>query len=202
MKIEAGKSYRSRDGDKYVRPACNDYGQDVYLWALWGPDGRRRSFFEDGQYANGNGEEHGFDLVAEWQDIDEAREGGAYAKTPIAALSPADIAVAALVQAVTPVRVSILNEGAKLTDGGRDVEYGPPAINLACAGELKAVIRKYMRRDIAPGELEAIDQVCTKLGRVATGLQPKRDTYVDGATYFAIAGEIALASVDASVSEL
>lgn len=91
-----------------------------------------------------------------------------------------------------PVRVDILHEGAMLTNGNRDVEYGPPAINLAAAGELKAVFRKHLRREISPGEMEAIDQVLTKIGRVATGRNPKRDTYVDGATYFAIAGEIAL----------
>jgi hypothetical protein len=91
-----------------------------------------------------------------------------------------------------PVRVDILHEGAMLTNGNRDKEYGPPAINLAAAGELKACFRKHLRREISAGELEAIDQVLTKIGRVATGLSPKRDTYVDGATYFAIAGEIAL----------
>lgn len=98
----------------------------------------------------------------------------------------------AIAGASTPVRVEILNEGAKLTHGNRDKEYGPPAINLAAAGELKAVFRRHLRRNITAGELEAIDQVLTKVGRVATGLDPKRDTYVDGATYFAIAGEIAL----------
>ncbi len=91
-----------------------------------------------------------------------------------------------------PVRVELLLEGAALTNGDRDADYGPPAINLACAGELKAVMRKHMRRDISPAEMEALDQVCTKLGRVLTGPKPKRDTYVDGATYFSIAGEIAL----------
>jgi len=93
-----------------------------------------------------------------------------------------------------PLRVDILHEGAMLTNGDRDKEYGPPQINLAAAGELKACFRRHLRRDISAGELEAIDQVLTKIGRVATGLHPKRDTYVDGATYFAIAGEIALSS--------
>ncbi len=94
----------------------------------------------------------------------------------------------------TPRRVQILNEGATLTNGDRDKEYGPPGVNLAAAGELKAVFRKHLCREISAGELEAIDQVLTKVGRVATGQQPKRDTYVEGATYFAIAGEIALLS--------
>lgn len=91
-----------------------------------------------------------------------------------------------------PMRVQILEEGARLTNGNRNVSYGSPKVNLAAAGELKAVFRKHMIRDISPGELEAIDMVLTKLGRAATGAAPVRDTYVDGATYFAIAGEIAL----------
>lgn len=98
----------------------------------------------------------------------------------------------AIVAATVPERVRILQEGAMLTHGNRDKEYGPPAINLEAAGELKLVFRKHLRRAISAAELEAIDQVLTKLGRVATGLDPKRDTYVDGATYFAIAGEIAM----------
>jgi len=89
------------------------------------------------------------------------------------------------------VRVDILLEAANLTNGDRDLEYGPPAVNLAAAGELKAVFRKHLRRAISPGEMEAIDMVLTKIGRVATGPRTKRDTYVDGAAYFAIAGEIA-----------
>lgn len=96
------------------------------------------------------------------------------------------------VRPVTSVRVSILQEGAKLTSGDRDADYGPPAINMAAAGELKAVFRKHMVRDISAAELEAIDMALTKLGRLATGAA-KRDTYVDCATYIAIAGEIGLA---------
>lgn len=96
------------------------------------------------------------------------------------------------VRVQVPVRVSILNEGATLTNGDRDADYGPPAVNMAAAGELKAVFRKHMRRDISPAELEAIDMALTKLGRLATGIA-KRDTYVDCATYIAIAGEIGLA---------
>lgn len=97
-----------------------------------------------------------------------------------------------LVEETAPIRVQILNEGAALTNGSRDVEYGPPAVNMAAAGELKAVFRKHARRDISQAELEAIDLALTKLGRIATGAAPKRDTYVDCATYIAIAGEIAL----------
>lgn len=92
-----------------------------------------------------------------------------------------------------PTRVQLLHEGAALTFGPRDIEYGPPAINLGAAGEFKQLARKHARRNISPAEWEALDMMITKLGRVLTGA-PKRDTYVDGATYFAIAGEIALDS--------
>jgi hypothetical protein len=90
-----------------------------------------------------------------------------------------------------PERCRILHDGAALTNGDRDDEYGPPGNNMACAGELKAVFRKWCARDISPGELEALDMAMTKLSRLACG-KPKRDTYVDAATYVAIAGEIAL----------
>jgi hypothetical protein len=89
------------------------------------------------------------------------------------------------------IRVSILKEGAALTSGDRDADYGPPAINMAASGALKAAFRAHMCRDIGIAELEAIDMALTKLGRIATG-KVKRDTYVDCATYIAIAGEIAL----------
>lgn len=91
----------------------------------------------------------------------------------------------------TPERVKILNEGARLTSGDRDKEYGPPAVNMACSGALKKALRDHMTREMTPAELEAIDMALTKIGRLATGT-PKRDTYVDAATYLAIAGEIGL----------
>jgi hypothetical protein len=90
-----------------------------------------------------------------------------------------------------PERCRILQDAAQLTFGERDAEYGPPEINMAAAGALKATFRKHMIRDISPAELEAIELCLTKLGRIATGA-PKRDTYVDAAAYIAIAGEIAL----------
>ncbi|MBI2240264.1 MAG: hypothetical protein HYU59_05605 [Magnetospirillum gryphiswaldense] len=89
-----------------------------------------------------------------------------------------------------PVRVAILYEGAKLTAGDRDKEYGDPRINMACAGELKRVVRAHLARAISPEEQEALDMVLTKISRYVTG-SPKRDTFVDGATYFAILGELA-----------
>lgn len=96
---------------------------------------------------------------------------------------------------MTTVREQILAEGAALTAGERDKEYGPPAINMAASGALKAAFREHMVRDISLAELEAIDMALTKLGRLATGAA-KRDTYVDCAAYIAIAGEIGLSLQD------
>lgn len=92
-----------------------------------------------------------------------------------------------------PLRVQYLREGEALTNGDRNAQYGDPLLNFRCAGELKAIIRRYLARPMDPGELEALDMVLTKISRVITG-SPKADTYVDGATYFAIAGECAARS--------
>lgn len=93
-------------------------------------------------------------------------------------------------QTPAPERVLILAEGARLTNGERNVQYGPPAVNLAASAALKQVMREHMVRDISPAELEALDMVLAKIGRIITG-SVKRDNYVDGAAYFAIAGEMA-----------
>jgi hypothetical protein len=94
-----------------------------------------------------------------------------------------------------PERVNILLDGATLTSGGRDASYGDPSVNLSCANLLKRVFWYFQAsspRKMSPAESEAIDQVLSKLGRVATGPVVTRDTYVDGSTYFAIAGEAAI----------
>lgn len=90
----------------------------------------------------------------------------------------------------TPPRVRIMLEGISLTDGKRNVSYGDPMLNLTAAGALKQTMRSHIHRtDLPLGTLEAIDQVLTKVARIITGnFTP--DNYVDGATYFAIGGEI------------
>lgn len=90
-----------------------------------------------------------------------------------------------------PLRVALLNEGIELTANQRESDYGPPVLNFRCVGLLKNTLRDCARRELAPEEWHAIDMVCLKLARVVTG-PPKRDTYVDGAVYFALAGEMAL----------
>lgn len=92
-------------------------------------------------------------------------------------------------------RSEILASASKLSSTMRNQVYGEPSINLACAGELKAVLREYIAlangRHISAGELEALDQVLTKIARCATGKKFNLDNYIDGAAYFAIAGELA-----------
>jgi len=90
------------------------------------------------------------------------------------------------------IRSRLLNEGIDLTNRSRNVTYGEPIVNLTAAGELKQVMRKHIQRtDMPLGVLEALDQVLTKVARIITG-GVVEDNYIDGATYFAIAGEIDL----------
>jgi hypothetical protein len=96
-----------------------------------------------------------------------------------------------------PLRVSILNEGAKLTSGDRDKSYGDPLVNLGLAGQIKDLCRRAQARSMHPAEVEALDQVITKIARCYTGPVVKQDNYVDGATYFAIAGEAATRHLEA-----
>ena len=94
-----------------------------------------------------------------------------------------------MIDATTPPRVQVLEEAAALTNGARDAEYGPPQLNLECAGELKRLVREHLTRCLTPAEEEALDMILTKIARYVTGT-PKRDTCVDGAAYFAILWEV------------
>ena len=94
-----------------------------------------------------------------------------------------------------PDRVLVLEEAASLTSGERDLQYGPPIVNLTASGDLKRTMREHLVRDLSPAELEALDMVLTKIGRIITGPEPKRDNYVDAAAYMAIAWEAAAADL-------
>lgn len=181
IKLEEGKYYRSRDGQKYgpirSRAKAMRYPEATFTFPWDLDDETEHTWRDDGRYLS-TGRYDPRDLIAEWVDepsVEDvlAREHDTEFTDP------------------RPERVRILNDGAVLTNGDRDDEYGPPADNMTCAGELKAVFRKWCKRDISPGELEALDMAMTKLSRLACG-KPKRDTYVDAATYIAIAGEVAL----------
>lgn len=92
-------------------------------------------------------------------------------------------------------RVLVLEEAASLTSGERDLQYGPPIVNLTASGDLKRTMREHLVRDLSPAELEALDMVLTKIGRIITGPEPRRDNYVDAAAYMAIAWEAAAADL-------
>lgn len=195
MIIEEGKYYRSRIGEKigpmYERFTEGPDGQILSLYA-WGSD-TGGTFTPEGKW-DVNKHESPDDLIEEWFDDTLIRQGPVTEQVTATHIAFLEAYEEAATKRAHPVRVQILHEGAALTNGARDAEYGPPGVNMAAAGELKAVFRRHIRRDISQAELEAIDLALTKLGRIATGSKPKRDTYVDCATYVAIAGEIALSS--------
>ena len=95
-----------------------------------------------------------------------------------------------------PARVLVLEEAASLTGGERDLAYGPPITNLSASGDLKDTMRRHLVRNLSSAELEALDMVLTKIGRIITGPLPKRDNYVDAAAYMAIAWEAAQHDMD------
>lgn len=88
-------------------------------------------------------------------------------------------------------RVTLLMEGARITAGDRNKEYGAPIENMTMTGELKAVFFKHVQRPMGVAEREALEMVFTKLGRLGRGAI-KRDTYLDAAVYMAIAYEVAM----------
>ena len=96
------------------------------------------------------------------------------------------------------IRVRYLRKGISLTAGDRDREYGPPFNNLSdCATLFTAYLKaKYGSHVIGSVcfDLTAEDiawlNVLQKIARTFSG-NPKPDTYIDAATYEAIAGECA-----------
>jgi hypothetical protein len=100
-----------------------------------------------------------------------------------------------------PIRVQLLEQGIKLTAGERDRAYGDPLKNLTLAGILKNICRDHQARPFSPAEMEAMDQVLTKVARVFTGPVIKDDNYIDGSTYFAIAGEAAMTAQELQIQQ-
>ena len=94
---------------------------------------------------------------------------------------------------MTTERGNILRDACAATEGDRNGMYGDPTKQLGLAGRLKRMMRGSAEREIGPAEMEALDMVLIKISRAVVGASPGRDTYVDGAAYFAIAGECAAA---------
>lgn len=89
-----------------------------------------------------------------------------------------------------PARVKFLLQGVEVT-GEKTKTFGEPLFNLSLAGSIKRMLRANQRRVLSPGEEEALEQVITQLCRAYSGEGFSPKTYVSGANYFAIAGEIA-----------
>jgi hypothetical protein len=92
-------------------------------------------------------------------------------------------------------RNNILVDAIQKVHTEKEELYGDPAINLACAGELKRIFFKYAARSqrrISPGEHEAIDQALTRIARMATSSNTILSAYSGAAGYLALAAELAL----------
>lgn len=89
-----------------------------------------------------------------------------------------------------PTRIAMLLQGVEVT-GKKNQTFGEPLFNLSLAGAVKRMLRQNQQRAMSAGEEEALEQVITLICRAYSGDGFTAKTYVNGATYFAIAGEIA-----------
>lgn len=83
-------------------------------------------------------------------------------------------------------RNDILTEAARLTNGERDAVYGDPYTNHT---RIAALWSQVLGVDVTPAQAA----LCMALVKVARLIQTPNhlDSFIDGAAYFAIAGEIA-----------
>lgn len=88
-------------------------------------------------------------------------------------------------------RKEILEKGVALTCGDRDRTYGDPVAQHEAQGDFLRLLHRYAHEDLGSAELAALSMVLCKLVRCAVSPVHHPDNYVDGATYFAIAGECA-----------
>lgn len=88
-----------------------------------------------------------------------------------------------------PVRAQILDTAKSLTLGDRNKAYGEPKDNLTIFAGL---VSEYLSAEYPGIKLDAVDaamiMVLAKVSRV-TANKGHVDNFVDGAAYFAIAGE-------------
>ena len=92
-------------------------------------------------------------------------------------------------------RSEILDEAKRLTTGDRQAEYGEPwRVYGVVAQMMEAYLNGRRRAGDAEITITAEDvlniMALVKIGRIATGV-PKADSYIDGAGYMALAGEVA-----------
>ena len=82
-------------------------------------------------------------------------------------------------------RGKILDEAKRLTHADRQNDYGTPAINF---NRISGLLSTYLEREVTP---EQSAMICALI-KVARSMETyKADNYIDGAAYFAIAGELA-----------
>lgn len=90
-------------------------------------------------------------------------------------------------------RAAILKEGVSLTEHDRNKTYNDPDKQFHVAALLNNVLetarRTYCLEHIGDDEMEAWRLVVTKMARRFSG-RGTHDTFVDAATYIAIAGEL------------
>lgn len=96
------------------------------------------------------------------------------------------------------LRGKLLTQAIELTEGSRNAAYGDPVVNLGLQGRLMDVFFEEFDKNASLAFLDAtgvaalrgsIAQVIGKLARIGAGDVTRLDNYIDGAAYFAIAGE-------------
>lgn len=86
-------------------------------------------------------------------------------------------------------RESVLRDGIALTTGDRNKSYGSPVPNLELQHDLWAAYKAAAGDKHHPAHDAAMQHIFAKIARIACGARGHRDTYVDLATYAAIAFE-------------
>lgn len=82
------------------------------------------------------------------------------------------------------VRTSVLCEATSLTNSDRQQQYGTPQQNF---GRIAAMWSAYLGIEVKPADA-AVCMALVKAARLAN--EHKRDSFVDGAAYFALAAEL------------
>ena len=83
-------------------------------------------------------------------------------------------------------RKDILDEASRLTHGDRDKNYGTPLVNHQRIAAIWSVI---LGLEITPSQV-ALCMAGVKIARLVESPE-HTDSFIDGAAYFAIAGELA-----------
>jgi hypothetical protein len=83
-------------------------------------------------------------------------------------------------------RKDILDEASRLTHGDRDKNYGTPLVNHQRIAAIWSVI---LGLEITPSQV-ALCMAGVKIARLVESPE-HADSFIDGAAYFAIAGELA-----------